>query len=46
MLWLQDPNQRNVDYLNNVTCLTSRHFRKKTRNYMKAEIGELEHKVR
>jgi len=37
MQWLQDPNQRNVDNLNNVkTC--GRHFRK----YLKVKTDELE----
>ena len=27
--WVQDPNQRNVDNLNNVRLEASRHFRKK-----------------
>jgi len=29
MQWLQDPNQSNVDNLNNVRCEASRHFRNK-----------------
>ena len=29
MLWLQDPNQRDVDNLNNVRRKASRHFRNK-----------------
>jgi len=27
MQWVQDPNQSNVDNLNNVRCEASRHFR-------------------
>ena len=29
MQWLQDPNESNVDQLNNVRREASRHFRKK-----------------
>ena len=29
MQWLQDPNQSNVDYLNNVRHEASKHFRNK-----------------
>jgi hypothetical protein len=29
MQWLQDPNQSNVDYLNNVRSEASRHLKKK-----------------
>jgi hypothetical protein len=29
MQWLQDPNQNNVDTLNNIKREASRHFRKK-----------------
>jgi hypothetical protein len=36
--WLQDPNQSNVDNLNNVRREVSRHFRNKNKEYMKAEI--------
>ena len=32
MQWLQDPNQSNVDNLNNVRYEASRHFRTKRRN--------------
>ena len=36
MQWLQDPNQSNVDNLNNVKCEASRHFRgKKKKEYLK-----------
>jgi len=42
MQWLQDPNQSNVDNLNNIRCETSRHFRNKKKQYMKAKIDELE----
>jgi uncharacterized protein (DUF2461 family) len=42
MEWLQDPNQSYVDYLNNVRCEASRHFRSKKKKTMKAKIDELE----
>jgi hypothetical protein len=31
MQWLQDPNQSNVDNVNNIRCAASRHFRNKTK---------------
>ena len=37
--WLQDPNQSNIDNLNNVTREASRHFRKK-KEYLKAKIDK------
>jgi len=43
---LQDPNQSNVDNLNNVQCEASRHFRNKKKEHLKAKIEELEHTVR
>ena len=42
MQWVQDPNQRHVDYLNNVTHEASRHFRNKKKEYLKAKTDELE----
>jgi len=42
MQWLQDPNQNNVDNLSNVRHETSRHFRNKKTEYLKAKIKELE----
>jgi hypothetical protein len=42
MLWLQDPNQSNVDNLNDVRREASRHFRNKKKKYLKAKIEELE----
>jgi len=39
---LQDPNQNNVGNLNNVKCEASRHFRNKSKEYLKAQIDELE----
>jgi len=44
MQWLQEPNQSNVDNLNNVRCAASRHFRNKNKEYLKAQIDELETK--
>jgi len=41
MKWLQDPNQSNVDNLNNVIREASRHFRNKKKEYLKAKIDEL-----
>jgi len=38
MQWLQDPNQSNVDNLNNVRREASRHFRNKRKEYMKANL--------
>jgi len=40
MQWLQDPNQSNVDNLNNVRREASRHFRKKKKEYLKAKIDD------
>jgi hypothetical protein len=42
MQWLHDPNQSNGDNLNNVRCECNRHLRKKKREYLKANINELE----
>jgi hypothetical protein len=42
MQWLQNPNQSNVDNLNNVRCEVSRHFRNKKKEYLKAKLNELE----
>jgi len=42
MQWLQDPNQSNVDNLNNVKREASRRFRNKKTEYLKAEIEEIE----
>jgi hypothetical protein len=39
MQWLQNPNQSNVDNLNNVRREASRHFRKKKKEYLKAKIN-------
>jgi hypothetical protein len=42
MQWLQNPNQSNVDNLNNVRRGANRHFRNKKKEYLKAKINELE----
>jgi len=42
MHWLQDPNQSNVDNLNNLSREASRHFRNKKKEYLKDKIDELE----
>jgi len=42
MQWIQDPSQSNVDNLNNVRRDVSRHFRNRTKAYLKAIIEELE----
>jgi hypothetical protein len=40
--WFQNPNQSNVENLNNVRREASRHFRNKKKEYLKAKINELE----
>jgi hypothetical protein len=42
MQWLHDPNQHNVDNLNNARHEASRHFRNKKGEYLKAKSNELE----
>ena len=42
MQWIHDPNQNNVNNLNNVRPEASRHFRNKKKEYMKAKIEGLE----
>jgi RNase P/RNase MRP subunit p29 len=42
MHWLQDPNQSNLNILNNARCEASRYFRNKKSEYLKAKINELE----
>ena len=42
MQWIHDPNQNNVDNLNNVRRYASRHFRNKKKAYLKAKIEKLE----
>ena len=46
MQWLQDPNQSNVDNLNNVRRETNRHFRNKRRNIWKLKMRNLKLKMR
>jgi len=41
MQWLQKPNQKNADNLNNVRYEASRHFKNK-KEYLKAKIDKLE----
>jgi len=42
MQLVQDPNQSNVNNLNNVRCEARVHFRNKKLVYLKAKIEELE----
>ena len=42
MQWLQYPSQSNVNNLNNVRYEASRHFRNKSKEYLKVKIEELE----
>jgi hypothetical protein len=42
MQWSHNPNQSNVDNLNNVRSDASRHFRNKKKEYLKAKVNELE----
>jgi len=46
MQLLQDPNQSNVDYLNNARHEASKHFRNKKKAYMKSKIDELETNIK
>jgi hypothetical protein len=39
MQWIQDPNQNNLDNLNNERHKVSRHFRNKNMEYLKAKIN-------
>jgi hypothetical protein len=39
--WLQDAHEINEDNLNNIRCEPKRHFRNKTREYLKDKIYEL-----
>jgi hypothetical protein len=43
MQWLRNPNQSNVDNLNNVRSEAKKYFRKK-KEYLKAKIDEFETK--
>jgi len=42
MQWLRDPNQSNVDNLNNIRREDNRHFRNKKKARLKAKVDELE----
>jgi len=42
MQWLQDPNQSNIDNLNNVKREAGRHFGNIKTEYLKTKIDELE----
>jgi ribosomal protein L21E len=42
MQWLQDPNQSNVDNLNNVRREANRHFRNNKTEYLKAKMEDFE----
>jgi hypothetical protein len=42
MQWIQDPSQNNVDNLNNVRRVASRHFWNKKKAYLKSKIKETE----
>jgi len=42
MHWVQDPNQSNIDNLNNVRREASRHFRNKKNARLKAKFDEVE----
>ena len=42
MQWLQNPNQKNADNLNNVRREASRHVRNKMKEYMKVKIDKIE----
>ena len=44
ILWVQDPNQSNVDNPNNVRHDASRHCSNKKKEYLKAKIDEIETK--
>ena len=41
MQWIQDPSKNNADNLNNVRRDAIRHFRNKTKSYLRAKIEEL-----
>jgi hypothetical protein len=42
MQWLQNPNQSNVDNLNNIRREDSKHCRRKKKEYLKSKIEEFE----
>jgi hypothetical protein len=39
--WLEDPNEINVDNMNNVRREASRYFKNKNREYLKDKMNEL-----
>ena len=41
MQWLQDTDKSNVDNLKKFRCEAGRHFRNKSKEYLKAKIDEL-----
>ena len=45
MQWVQDPNQSNVDKLNNVRREAIRHFGNKKKAYLTPKIDKIETKV-
>ena len=42
MQWVHDPNQSNIDNLNNVWRKASRHFRNKKKARLKNKVDKLE----
>ena len=44
--WLRDPNQSNIDNLNNASRDASRHFRKEKKDYLIAKIMNMKITVR
>ena len=46
MQWIQEPSPSNVDNLNSVRREVSRHFRNKTKAYLRAKIEELETNIK
>jgi len=42
MQWIKVPSQSNVNNLNNLTCKTSRYFRNKKKEYLKAKIDDVQ----
>ena len=42
MQWVQNPSQNNVDNMNSIGRVASRHFRKKKKAYLTDKIEELE----
>jgi len=46
MQWLENPKQSNAYNQNNVRREASRHFRNKTKEYLKTKIEELQNKTK